>query len=261
MIYIVVIIIVLGIVGAIFQWIVDTVGGGQNLLLIIAGIGLLIMAILNGFVVPLLIAVAAIYGIRILAGAVHSLGVNTKAAAEKNAATADSRERHNNELALQQELENNCKHLGQMSLQDWYNKLPNFAGKKYITDFESIVENFSSQVEQEHITQNREWLQPYLDYIVLHPTGMSILKLLNEVKCPSLQYTHATDNKELLQSKLDECCNDLSKDVPALLRKVSVPGYGEAYTPSPYLVRLTANTGNMIPDTSKRNEINLDDEL
>ena len=256
MIYIVAILVVI----VIIQMIAEAVGGGKNLALIIGGIALVITAIGTGFIVPLLVIAAAVYGVRVLSVAVHSHGVNTKAAAERNAITADAQERHNNELALQQELEANCKFLGQMSLQDWYNKLPNYTGKKYVSDFNSIVENFASQVEQEYITHNNEWLQPYLDYIILHPTGMSVLKLLNEVECPSLQYTHVTDDKVLLQSKLDGCCNDISRDVPALLKKSSTQ-IGDVYTPSLYLERLSGNTGNLLPDTSKRQEINLDDLL
>ena len=146
MIYFLVFLVLLGVVCYVVQGIIDTVGGGKNLLLIIGGIALVILAVKGGFIIPLLIIAAFVYGIKTLSGAVHSHGVNTKVAAEKNAQTAESQERHNNEPALQHELETNCRHLGYMSLQDWHNKLPNYTGKKYLTSFDSIVKNFASQV-------------------------------------------------------------------------------------------------------------------
>ena len=135
--------------------------------------------------------------------------------------------RHKNQLALQNELDKNCRWLGEMNLEKWKKKLPNFLSKEYETSFEEIVTNFAKQMEEQNILQNDDWFKVYLDEIIKAKDHcMSEFQLLSTVTCPQMQMTHITPTEQLIREKLKENCIRKSDDVPAMLQQEAGGVYG-----------------------------------
>lgn len=162
-----------------------------------------------------------------------------------------------NDAALQKELNENCKRLGYMDNKKWRKKLSNYCNRIYSTDFDTITGNFALQIEEQYITSNEDWFQPYLQYSIDHAV-VTPSKLLSEVKCPQLYMTHVTPDFQLLSEKLEEKTQSKSRDVPALFKKLSLKEMNEpSYTPTQYAKNLYGKEKNN--NDSNREEINFDD--
>ena len=160
---------------------------------------------------------------------------NRKEAAKINQTTQKEQAMQQNEYALRQELDKNCRWLGYMIPAMWASKLPNFKDKSYQTSFDSITTNFAKQMEQQNILQSDDWFQPFFQYILTHPAGTTPTKLLNEVSCPQLQITHITPNVKLIESQLKKGTQRKSKDVPPLYEEHALNGMTEnLYVPTRY---------------------------
>lgn len=183
-----------------------------------------------------------------------------KKIAQINQNTQLSREAHENEAALQAELNANCRWLGYMDVQAWSIKLPNYKSKRYLKSFEEITQNFAKQMEQQNITQNDDWFQPFLMYIIEHPQGGTITKMLNEVKCPQLNITHSTPDKELLYERLERGTKRVSKDVPPLFLERSLSEINEPlFVPTKYALKLYTSNVEDSQEISHTEEINFND--
>ena len=162
-----------------------------------------------------------------------------KETAKINFATQIKKEAFENETALLEELNLNCRWLGYMNDEMWQRKFPNYMDKKYATDFKEITANFAKQTEQQYITQNNEWFQPFLRYIIEHPQGSTPTKMINEVNCPQFNATHFTPNIVLLKKKLKEGTQRVSKDVPPLFEEIPLSEIADClYVPTKYALKL-----------------------
>lgn len=167
---------------------------------------------------------------------------NKKETAKINYTTQVRRELFENEKALVDELNMNCRWLGYMNGEMWKRKLANYAEKEYTSSFNEITENFARQMEQQYITQNDEWFKPYLSYIISHPQGATPIKMLNEVQCPQFNATHVTSNIDLLKRRLKQGTQRVSKDVPPLFEEIPLAEFKDfLYVPTKYAVKLYGN--------------------
>lgn len=172
--------------------------------------------------------------------------------------TQEKKKIQENEDALISELNNNCRWLGYMDEQKWRSKLPNYCDRKYNTSFSEITHNFAVQMEQQNIRQNDEWFKPFLDYILKHPTGVTVTKMLNEVYCPQFSITHTTFEGDLLNTRMYKGTEKISKDVPPLFNKVPADGMNEyLFVPTEYAKHLYGTNGNQ--NTRQGEEISFDD--
>lgn len=154
-----------------------------------------------------------------------------KETAQINQRTSYQNIKHKNQLALQEELDKNCKWLGEMTPEKWEKKLPNFVNKAYETSFGDITMNFAKQMEEQYILQNNDWFDRYLDYIARSDGGYTVTQLLNMNHiCPQLQITHFTPTEKMLTQKLEQATKSISEDVPASLRKEA----GNTYWATPF---------------------------
>lgn len=129
-----------------------------------------------------------------------------------------------------------------MTPEKWRDRFKNYNLEGYEEEFDSIVDNFAIQSEQQFITQNDDWFKPFLQYVVEHPQGTTVTKMLNEVNCPQLKATHRTDDKKLLGDRLLKGTKRVSKDVPPLFNSVPMNnGTEDVYTPTPYAMKLYGN--------------------
>lgn len=221
-VYIIVIIVILVILSGIysfFEGLSDAVG--KNTLLI-TGILCVISFFAFSWIGVLIVAALGIGGSYLLQKTRETLrehDANARKTAQINQQTSLQNAQHNNQLALQEELDKNCRWLGEMTPSKWKEKLPNYASKSYETSFEQITSNFAKQMEQQMILQNDDWFTPFMEYIV-NKEATSPIKLLNEVNCPQLKITHSTSNLELLTKRLDRATQRISDDVPPLLTKM-----------------------------------------
>ena len=142
-----------------------------------------------------------------------------------------------NELIFNEELENNYSTMGYMNLDEWKKKLPNYIDRDYETSFEAIVKNFTEKSEERNIRENKEFLQPFITYLLSRPQGSTVNKMLAEVKDSALKYTHYTSDKELLEERLIKATVGKSKDVPPLLSVISTE-VGDLYQPTKYCEKL-----------------------
>lgn len=228
MIYIVGIIIAL----VLFSFIADHLG---EVGIIIAALIILIIAFLAASWLGVLITIGVVGGGLFISSQIHSHDESKKAQAIANLETQRSKEAHDNEVALRSELDLNCRWLGFMNSKMWQSNLPNFAQKNYETSFDEITKKFAEQIEQQMITQNKDWFQPFINYILNHQSGSTVVKMLNEVDCPSLKATHVTPNKNLVEDELKRGCTQQSKDVPPIFDVTPLQS-GDLYTPTRYLL-------------------------
>ena len=253
MVYIIIGIIVL----AVLWGIITTVG--PYLIAIVLLLAPLIIAFL-AFSFPGLLAMIVIYIFIYLVlkatGALKEFGNNKKEAAKYNLASEISKEIHENEQELRNELDTHCRWLGYMSTEKWRTKLQNYVQKT--EEFDSITGNFALQMEKQLITQSDEWFEPFCKYVVDHPQGVTIVKMLNEVSCPQLQATHCTPDDVLLKEKMDAGSERVSKDVPAIFNVIPSEA-GNIYTPTRYLLKLYGENGEQSKAKEMSEEINFDD--
>lgn len=187
---------------------------------------------------------------------------NQKETAKINQKTQADKQMHTNDAKLMEELEKNCCSLGYIDDEGWLKKLPNYAGKQYSTDFRTITSNFAKQIEQQHIIQNDEWFEPFIHYILDHPGGSSVSKMLNEVKCPQLQWTHSTPDGDLLNTWLVRGTQKANKDVPALFSSTFIEDKEmneSVFTPTPYLKKLYGGNNERAQEVNHVTEISFDD--
>lgn len=159
---------------------------------------------------------------------------NKKQIAQMNHDTQKSKEIHDNDAALNYELQKNCRQLGYMTEKMWKDKLPNYVNKSYSTSFEDITGKFAQQIEQQSIRQNSDWFQPFINYLVDHPQGATVIKMLQEVNCLQLKYTHRTPNNIMLKAYLLKGTERIQKDVPPIFNMTPVEGVGEIFKLSTY---------------------------
>ena len=183
-----------------------------------------------------------------------------KKIAQINQKTQDDKLMHNNDAALLEELSKNCDWLGYMSDEMWLKKLPNYANRKYSTDFRTITRNFAKQIEQQHIIQNNDWFEPFKKYILNHPGGSTVTKMLHEVDCPQLKMTHYTPDGDLLNTWLIRGTQKANKDVPALFTSTFIKDMNESvFNATPYLRKLYNDKDEKFQEDNHATEINYDD--
>lgn len=263
MLYIIIGLILLGIIYAVFEKLANLVGG--------AGILIAISVILAiAYFAFSWIGVFGVIGAAILIALVGSAGTfigktvkthdkEMKETAKIKQKTQSNKEMHDNDTALRNELEMNCRWLGFMNKQMWVAKLPNYADKQYSTNFEDVTNNFATQMEQQNIRQNDEWFQPFLMYVIAHPQGTTVTKMLNEVSCPQFHATHVTPNGDILNTRMVKGTKRVSQDVPPLFEKRSVKMDEYLFVPTRYALKLYSTGSSSSETISHTEEINLDD--
>ena len=91
--------------------------------------------------------------------------------------------------------------------------------------------------------QNNDWFEPFKLYILNHPGGSTVTKMLHEVNCPQLRMTHSTPDGDLLNTWLIRGTKKENKDVPALFSSTFIKEMNESvFTPTPYLQKLYGNS-------------------
>lgn len=268
MLYIIVGIIVLALIISFFEWLADLVGGAVPLIVVI--IVLIVLSVfglwpyalgfaaicLVGYMIVSLIGKAGKY----VGDQVEQHDNSIKEAARINQQTYEDQQKHNNDVALMEELSKNCYWLGYMSDAKWLEKLPNFANRQYSTDFKMITSNFAKQIEQQHIIQNDDWFEPFKLYVLNHPGGSTVTKMLHEVDCPQLKMTHSTPDGDLLNTWLVRRTQKANKDVPALFASTFIKEMNESiFTPTPYLQKLYGANNNDSQEVNHATEISFDD--
>ena len=264
MVYIIIGLIVLGII----SWLAEEVGGIVPLLTII---GLIIVLSVFGLWLYALgfVAICAVgYAIVKLLGKagkyvgdqVEQHDKNQKETAKINQKIQADKQMHTNDAALMEELSKNCYWLGYMNDEMWLKKLPNYAGKQYSTDFRTITSNFAKQIEQQHIIQNNDWFEPFKLYILNHPGGSTVTKMLHEVNCPQLKMTQSTPDGDMLNTWLVRGTQKANKDVPALFSSTFIKEMNESvFTPTPYLQKLYGRNNEGTQEVNHATEISFDD--
>lgn len=261
-------IVVLAILASVFEWLSDLVGGAGRLIVIIiilvasffvgAWAGVLAVALIFavGYIAIKLLGKAGKY----VGNQVEQHDKSQKETAKINQKTQIDRQIHSNDAALMEELSKNCYWLGYMSEGMWLEKLPNYAGKKYSTDFRTITSNFAKQIEQQHILQNDDWVEPFKLYVLNHPGGTTVTKMLHEVICPQLKMTHSTPDGDLLNTWLMKRTQKANRDVPALFSSTFIKEMNESvFTPTPYLQKLYGKNNEKPQEVNHAMEINFDD--
>lgn len=268
MLYIIVGLIILGIIVSIFKRLSELVGGTGNLIVIII---ILVASFLVGgvagiFVVAaIFVVVCVVIGLLGIAGKyvgdqVEQHDKSKRETAQINQKIQEDMQIHNNDRALMEELSKNCYWLGYMSDEMWEKKLPNYVGRQYSTDFRTITSNFAKQIEQQHILQNNDWFEPFKLYVLNHPGGSTVTKMLHEVNCPQLRVTHSTPDGDLLNTWLVRGTQKANKDVPALFSSTFIKEMNESvFTPTPYLQKLYSGTNEKAQEVNHVTEINFDD--
>lgn len=264
MVYIIIGIIVIGIIA----WLAEKVGGINRLIVIV---GLIIVLSVFGLW-PYALGFAAICAVgyaivKILGKAGKYVGdqVEQHDKSEKEKAqiyqqTQADMQVHNNDTALMEELSKNCYWLGYMNDDMWIEKLPNYVNRKYSTDFGTITRNFAKQIEQQHILQNDDWFEPFKLYVLKHPGGSTVTKMLHEVNCPQLKMTHSTPDGDLLNTWLVRGTKKANKDVPALFSSTFIKEMNEnVFTPTLYLQKLYGDNTGGSQEVNHVTEINFDD--
>lgn len=272
---IIILYIVFSIIGAIFGWIGDIftslsdLVGGRSRLIVIAI--LLIASYLLGswagvFALAALVAIGYVI-LSLLIGAGKFVGKQVEQHDERKKETAlikhetqEKKHTHDNDEALMNELSKNCYWLGYMNEEMWTKKLSNYANRQYSTDFKTITSNFAKQIEQQHILQNDDWFEPFKLYILNHPGGSTVTKMLHEVSCPQLKMTHSTPDGDLLNTWLVRGTKIANKDVPELFNSTFIQEMNESvFTPTPYLQKLYADTVDDSQEIHHVTEISFDD--
>ena len=255
--YIIGILIVLGIISLIAEAV-----GGIIPLIIIVGI-IIILSIFKLWPYALAFAAITVVGgviISVIGDQVEKHDKIKKETAEINQKTQADMQMYNNDAVLREELSKNCYWLGYMNDDMWAKKLPNYVNRQYSTDFRTITSNFSKQVEQQHILQNDDWFEPFKMYVLNHPGGSTVTKMLHEVNCPQLKMTHCTPDGDLVNTWLVRGTQKANKDVPALFSSTFIKEMNESiFTPTPYLQKLYGGNNSGDQDINHATEISFDD--
>lgn len=256
MVYIIAIIVILGLIGALIEFI----GEHKKPVLITLGcVVVLVVAYraLGWLGIFILFGVIVILGILVfIASNIYAHDESKKETAKINQETQAANRAQMNENELILELNKNCYHLGLMTPEKWKKKLPNYVGRSYMTSFESITFNFAKQIEQGHIVQNDDWFEPFKIYILNHPSGATVTKMLNEVVCPQLKMTHVTPDGDLVNTWLVRGTKRVSKDVPELFKMTFIKEMNEyLFTPSEYLKHLYEKTS---PEVKGNESVEID---
>lgn len=266
--YIIVGIIILGIIVEMFGWLSDLVGGARNLIVIIIILAAsFFVGSWSGVLVAAVIAVLGYVIVKLLGEAGKYIGNQVKQhdkskyeTARINQKTQTDKQIHNNDAALMEELSKNCCWLGYMSDEMWLKKLPNYANKQYSADFRTITSNFAKQMEQQHITQNSDWFEPFKLYVLNHQGGSTATQMLHEVNCPQLKMTHSTPDGDLLNTWLVRGTQKANKDVPALFKSQFIEAVNESvFTPTKYLLKLYGESNEEFQNVNHATEINFED--
>lgn len=221
MLEIIIAIVVICIIVDIFAWLADLVGGSVKLIAIIA---VFVVAFLAFSWVGVFVVLLGIFIIK-------KLGV-----------MLDEREKQTNDAALIKELKSSCMQLGYMNEEKWREKLPMLKNRNYSTSFQEITSNFAKEVEFQYIRQNNDWFEEYKRYVLEHPAGSTVTKMLAEVKCPALKMTHISKDGDLINTMLQRGAVRENKDVPPLFNATFIEDANEyLYTPTIYLQRLYSN--------------------
>lgn len=247
--YIIIALVVIVIIYTIFSSLAEAVGGWFHLLSIIAilcvaffafgwkGIFGVIAACIAGYIVTRI-------GKK-LSVELHAHDQAKIKAAVVKQQTEKDKQAHANDTALMNELDRNCFFLGKMDSKKWKEKLPNYVNREYTTSFEGITRNFAKQCEQQRILQNDEWFEPFKRYVLEHPQGTTVTKMLEEVSCPQLNITHITPDGDLVNTLLVKGTKDdkATMGVPPIFKigtKVMNPegSYELLFQPTPYLEKL-----------------------
>lgn len=263
MLYIVVGIIILFVLYSFFSWLSDMVGGSKILLIIIV---VLLVAFLAFSWMGVFGIILACVAVALLAKAGNYIGSTLKQHDKEmketeqiRQATQEEKQKHDNDKALLDELNRKCFHLGCMDEEKWKRALPNYVNRSYTTSFEEITKNFAEQIERNHIVNNDKWFDIYVKYILKHPGGSTIAKMIEEVDCIDLKMTHITPDKELLERRMQKGTERISGDIPPWFYKTSTEE-GEIYTPTPYLKKLHGVDENLSSDSiHTTDEINFDE--
>lgn len=266
--YIIIGLIILGIISAIFEKLADLVGGSGILIAIIVVLviaylafswkgvfGVIGAAIVISLVVNLLGRASTF-----ISKTVQTHDKEMKEAARIKQKTQSRKEMHDNDTALRNELDMNCRWLGFMSEQMWQVKLPNYVNKKYSTSFTDITKNFAAQMEHQNIRQNDEWFQPFLMYVIAHPQGTTVTKILNEVSCPQFHATHVTPNGDILNTRMIKGTRRVSKDVPPLFEERFIKEMNESlFVPTKYAIKLYSTDSSSSETINHTEEIDFND--
>lgn len=234
---IIVILFVLSIVGAIVGVIAENAKAIGAIILMILVLVVCWKAAGTKGILGFIVVLIALGILAFIASIINEHDKEKKQLLEKQIEEQKKQDAANNEAQLVTELNANYKKMGYITLEDWRTKLPNYVSKAYTTSFDCIVEDFTKQIQEQKITKNKDWLEPFVMYILAHEQGVTVNKLLAEVKSKDLAYTHYIDDRELLDEKLREGTVSTSKDVPALFEVVSTAA-GDLYKPTKYLKKL-----------------------
>lgn len=178
MMQIIVVIIIIGVIGALLEWAKKNVTIVVIIVLAIAGI------FFWGFWTALKVALLIFVLLLICGWIYNSIG-------EKN------------EKELNGFLGSSCVQFGYMNDSAWVKKLPQFAGKSYNTSFQSITSQFALNIEKRYITDDSKltWLDPASNY--LKKAFAADVWGLEQIPSPGLSYTHSTPNGKLIQEAMD----------------------------------------------------------
>lgn len=256
MLYIIIILIIIGLLGVLIEFIKEHFGTIVGIILAIAfvvltgGVGIIVALILWG-----------IYAIvkRNREGKYAEKELENKTA-QKNAETSRLEMIHENDNELANELDRNCKYLGLMNEQRWEMQLNNYVNKEYSTSFAEITRNFAMQIEDQYIAKNVDyWIQNFEKYIVQRPNGSPIHKMLEEVECNAFRMTHITPTNKILEHYLNEGTRRLNVDIPAKFIKSDAGDY-TFYKPTAYLEHLYENKMNVYMKQGQKTEFSADED-
>ena len=257
----VVIFVVISIIQSVFSWLVDLVGGTINFVIIAAIIAVFAIAYFafSWVGVFCVIAIALLgFGILMVSAMLDEHDKRAKEVAKEQHEMQSEKIIHSNDSALMKELETGCMYLGYMDEKKWGEKLPNFRNRQYSTSFQEITSNFAKQVEFQYIWQDNAWFEAYKRYVLEHPAGSTVTKMLAEVDCPALKMTHTVEDGDLINTMLQRGTIRKSKDVPPLFNATFIEDANEwLYTPTAYLQRLYSNETSVTEKHTE--EINFDD--
>lgn len=252
---IVVICFIIGILGDLFSSLADLVGGPVQLIAIIV---VFIVAFLAFSWAGVFVILLGTFIVKKLGAMLEEHDKQANEVARIQRETQNEKMIHNNDFTLMQELKNSCMQLGYMNAEKWQEKLPNFKNRTYSTSFQEITTNFAKQIEFQYLWQNDDWFDVYKRYVVEHPVGSTVTKMLAEVDCPALKMTHTVEDGDLINTMLQRGTIRKSQDVPPLFSATFIAGVNEyLYKPTPYLQRLYSNVTSATEKHTE--EINFED--
>lgn len=176
---IVIVLLIIGVVRVLLEWVKENIGIILFVVVAIAGIYFL------GFWTALKIA-TVICGLVLIFAWIYNY-VATK-----------------NEKELKSFLEGSCMKLGYMNDSAWVKRLPQFADKAYNNSFESITKKFALDIEKRYIEDDFKlrWLDPASNY--LKKAFVADIRELEQVPSEGLAYTHHTPNGKLIKEAMDQ---------------------------------------------------------